>query len=169
MKILSRTIAHKTEIGGVRVGVAQAEIGRVCEAMQARLGPAIEGFMVQEMVTGGVEMILGLTRDPQLGLAVLLGMGGTLAELYDDTALRLLPITRQDAGDMIRELKAARVLDGYRGAARRDGAALIDAIMAFAAMGERLGDRLLEAEINPLFVLDSGQGVVAADGLLILA
>ena len=173
VKILARHIAHKSEVGGVRVGVAPGEVAAVCGEMQARvLGAGLaapDGFLVQELVTGGVEMILGLVRDPQLGPAILLGMGGVAAELVGDTSLRLLPLTRADAVDMIAELKTARLLDGYRGAPRRDVAALIDAVLAFADMAETLGERLLEAEINPLFVLSHGAGVRAADGLAVVA
>ncbi len=172
LKIRSRLIAHKTEAGGVKVGVAAANVGDESEAMLARVRAATgiepDGLLVQEMVTGGLEMILGLVRDPQLGPAILIGMGGTAAELIGDTAVRLLPLGADDAADMIAELKTARLLDGYRGSPPRDVAALIEAIHAFARMAATLGDRLLEAEINPLFVLPAGQGVKAADGLAVL-
>jgi len=170
VKILSRHIAHKSDIGGVKVGVAPDDVALICDDMQnnvARLGHQAEGFLVQQMVRGGIEMILGLHHDPQLGPAILLGMGGVAAELFEDTTIRLLPVTRKDASDMVDELKTAKLLHGYRGAPPRDIAALVDAIMAFAAMGEQLGDRLKEAEINPLFVMPAGQGVRAADGLAI--
>ena len=171
LKLLSRSIAHKSDIGGVRVGITAEEMRAACEAMRAAValrGLKAERFLVQEVITGGVEFILGIRRDAQLGLAVLVGFGGVHAELFDDTAIRLLPITRDDAEAMIGELKASRLLTGYRGAPPRDVAALIDAILAFARMGEALGDRLVEAEINPLFVLAAGQGVRAADGLVVL-
>ena len=141
--------------------------------MQARVQaaklPAPDGFLVQEQVKGGLEMILGFLRDPQLGPAILLGMGGIAAELVGDTALRLLPIDRAQAEAMIAELKTSALLTGYRGAPKRDVAALVAAILAFAGMAETLGDTLREAEINPLFVLVEGQGVRAADGLVVLA
>jgi acyl-CoA synthetase (NDP forming) len=171
LKVLSHAIAHKSDIGGVRLSVAPDEVRNACAEMSAAVasrGLSNEGFLVQELITDGVEMILGLHRDPQLGLAVLVGLGGTAAELFDDTAIRLLPITRRDAAAMVDELKAARLLTGYRGAPPRDIAALIDAIVAFAQMGAALGERLMEAEINPLFVLAEGKGVRAADGLAVL-
>jgi acetate---CoA ligase (ADP-forming) len=170
VKILSRHIAHKSDVGGVKIGVAPENVAQVCDDMQktvTRHGREAEGFLVQEMVSGGMEMILGLHQDPQLGAAILLGMGGVAAELFDDTAIRLLPISRQDAEDMVAELKTAKLLRGYRGAPPRDVEALIDAIVAFSAMGEQLGDRLKEAEVNPLFVMPAGQGIYAADGLAI--
>ena len=171
LKIKSRRIAHKSEAGGVRVGVAVDDVRGECEAMLADVlratGIEPDGVLVQERVTGGLEMILGLVRDPQLGPAILLGMGGVTAELVGDTSVRLLPVTRADAEDMIAELKTARLLTGYRGMVVRDVAALTDAVLAFAAMAEAFGDRLSEAEINPLFVMPSGQGVRAADGLAV--
>ena len=118
---------------------------------------------MQEMVRGGVETILGFHRDPQLGPAVLLGLGGVMAEVFKDVAIRLLPIGRADAEAMVGELKARKLLAGFRGASAADVPALVDAVLAFAGMAESLGDRLVEAEINPLFVLP--QGVRAADGL----
>jgi hypothetical protein len=95
-------------------------------------------------------------------------MGGVTAELVGDTSVRLLPIGRDDAEAMIGELKTARLLTGYRGAPKRDVAALADAIVAFARMAEALDGRLVEAEINPLFVLAEGEGVRAADGLAVI-
>ena len=172
VKVLSRHIAHKSDIGGVRIGVAAADVVRVATEMSARVKTAglsnPDGFLVQSQVTGGLEMILGFLRDPQLGPAVLLGMGGIAAELVGDTSVRMLPISRADAAAMIAELKTSGLLSGYRGAAKRDVPALVDAILAFAGMAEALGDGLLEAEVNPLFVLPDGQGVLAADGLVVL-
>jgi acyl-CoA synthetase (NDP forming) len=172
LKALSREIAHKSELGAVAVGLTPEAVPDAAATMLDRLrtagAPAPEGFLVQEMVTGGVEMILGLIRDPQLGPAVLLGLGGVATELFDDTALRLLPLTRQDAEEMVQGLKARKLLEGFRGAPPADVPALVDAILAFASMAEALGPRLLEAEVNPLFVLPRGRGVAAADGLAVL-
>ena len=170
VKILSRAVLHKSEIGGVAVNVAAADVARTCEAMAARFAQATraqpEGFLVQELVTGGVELILGCTRDAQLGLTILLGMGGVTAELYRDTALRLAPLARVDAETMIAELKSAPLLSGFRGRPKADVAALADAIVAFSQMAMTIGDRLAEAEINPLFVLPDG--VLAGDGLVVV-
>ncbi|MBI0538496.1 CoA-binding protein [Roseomonas sp. KE2513] len=172
LKVLSRDIPHKSDLGGVAVGLPPAALPEAAAAMLERLraagAPAPEGFLVQEMVRGGVELILGFHRDPQLGPALLLGMGGVAAELLGDTALRLLPITRADAEGMVAELRTAPLLRGYRGAPPADVPALVDAILAFAAMVGAAGERLLEAEINPLFVLPEGEGVRAVDGLAVL-
>jgi acetate---CoA ligase (ADP-forming) len=171
LKLLSRSIAHKSDVGGVKLGLVADEIGAACAAMQAALaaqGLAAERFLVQEMITGGIEIILGFHRDPSLGPAVLVGLGGIATELFNDTAVRVLPISRSDAAAMLAELRSAPLLKAYRGAPPRDIDALIDAILAFAIMAETLGERLVEAEINPLFVLAEGDGVRAGDGLVVL-
>ena len=172
LKVLSREIAHKSDVGGVRVGLAPEAVGPALTEMAGTLAkqglPEPEGYLVQDMVRGGLEMILGLRRDPQLGPLILLGAGGVQAELSGDSTLRLLPLREGDARGMIEDLKVKRLLDGYRGAPAYDTDALIAAIEALARMGDALGERLEEAEINPLFVLQNGQGVAAADGLVVL-
>ena len=172
LKIRSRRVLHKSDLGGVKVGVAADEIYECCEEMLNRVraagAPAPEGFLVQELVKGGVEMILGVHRDPQLGPIVLLGMGGVAVDLFDDIAIRLLPISRVDAEAMLGELRTGKLLSGFRGAKPCDVEALVDAVLCMAAMGEALADRLVEAEINPLVVLPEGRGVCAVDGLVVL-
>ncbi|MBI5910799.1 MAG: acetate--CoA ligase family protein, partial [Betaproteobacteria bacterium] len=126
------------------------------------------GFLVQETIANGAEMILGFHRDPQLGPVILLGLGGIAAELFNDTTLRLPPLSRQDAEEMIDALKGAALLRGFRGRAKYDVNALVSAVVAFSEMVVALGDRLLEAEINPLFVLPESQGVRAGDGVMVL-
>jgi acyl-CoA synthetase (NDP forming) len=175
LKMLSSTVTHKSDIGGVAVNVAPGDIAMRLDAMRndvlRHTGSAPERYLVQEMVSGGVEMILGMHRDA-LGTAILLGMGGVTAELFQDTTMRLLPpsggLTRDEALSMIRELKTWPLLDGYRGRPKGDVDALADAIVAFSSMTAALGPRLIEAEINPLFVLPAGQGVRAADGVAVI-
>lgn len=172
LKVLSSQIAHKSDVGGVKVGLDDTTIGSAVEQMTRHLAdqklPKPEGFLVQKMLSGGVEVILGLRRDPQLGPLILLGAGGVFAELADDSAIRLLPIAETDARDMVSDLRLSRILNGYRGGKEYDVEALVAAIMALARMGESLGERLLEAEINPLFVMPKGEGVAAADALVVL-
>ncbi|WP_234195118.1 acetate--CoA ligase family protein [Pseudacidovorax sp. NFM-22] len=179
LKILSSQITHKSDVGGVAVGLDAQTIGprlaQMAADVEARAGVLPQRFLVQQMVAGGTELILGLHRDA-LGTAVLLGMGGVTAELFQDTTLRLLPeqdgrllpLGRADALAMARSLKTWPLLDGFRGRPKADVAALVDAIVAFSAMAAQLGDRIVEAEINPVFVLPEGQGVRAADGVLVL-
>jgi acyl-CoA synthetase (NDP forming) len=172
LKVLSRHIAHKTEVGGVMVDVSSDDAAVCCGELAARVSGrsphALEGFLVQELIRDGVELILGFHRDPQLGPAVLLGMGGIATEVFNDTTLRLVPLTLDDAQDMIASLRSAPLLRGFRGGARYDVDALARAIVAFSDMVMHLGPRLAEAEINPLFVLPEGRGVRAGDGLVIL-
>jgi acyl-CoA synthetase (NDP forming) len=172
LKVLSRELMHKSEVGGVRVGLAADEVGaagaQMLKTVEAVSGIVPEGLLVQEMVAGGAELILGFHRDPQLGPSILLGMGGVTAELLKDTTMRLLPITAGDAQAMLRELKTFPLLDGYRGRPRCDIDAVVAAIIAFAGMAQSLGERLVEAEINPLFVMPQGQGVRAADAVMVL-
>ena len=135
-------------------------------------GIAPHRFLVQEMVAGGVEVILGMHRDA-LGTAILLGMGGVTAELFADRTLKLLPtgggLTREESLEMVQSLKTWPLLDGFRGRAKADVTALVEAIVAFSRLAAALGDRLVTAEINPLFVLPEGSGVVAADGVAVLS
>jgi acyl-CoA synthetase (NDP forming) len=175
LKILSNEITHKSDIGGVAVNVPAGQIAarlaRMRSEVESHTGTQPRRFLVQEMVSGGVEVILGMHRDP-LGTAIMLGMGGVTAELFQDTTLYLLPPDRglchEEAIQMIHALKTWPLLDGYRGRPRGDVAALAAAIVAFSAMVKELGDTLVEAEINPVFVLEDGCGVLAADGVAVL-
>tara|TARA_R100000935_G_scaffold56616_1_gene88741 strand:- start:10208 stop:12286 length:2079 start_codon:yes stop_codon:yes gene_type:complete len=172
LKVLSRDIAHKSDVGGVRVNLSADEVGPALTQMAKKLSsqglPKPEGYLVQAMLKGGIEMILGLRRDPQLGPLILLGAGGVQAELSGDSTLRLLPLRAGDARGMVEDLRIKMVLDGYRGAPAHDVDALVHAIETLAQMGAALSDRLEEAEINPLFVMQKGQGVAAADGFIVL-
>lgn len=175
LKILSSDILHKSDVGGVAVNLSSETIGarlqQMTQDVKKRAGITPERFLAQEMVFGGTEMILGMHRDA-LGTAILLGMGGVTAELLQDTTLRLLPanggLSEETAREMAQSLKTWPLLDGYRGRPKSDVDALVKAIVSFSEMAAALGDRLCEAEINPLFVLDSGQGVKAADGIAVL-
>ncbi|OYD48227.1 acetate--CoA ligase family protein [Acidovorax kalamii] len=176
LKILSSEITHKSDVGGVAVNLSAETIGARLTAMgsevEAKAGVLPKRFLVQEMVGGGTELILGMHRDA-LGTAILLGMGGVTAELFKDTTMRLLPptggLSRADALAMAQELKTWPLLDGFRGRPLADVDALVTTIVAFSQMAAQLGERLVEAEINPVFVLPKGQGVRAADGVVVLA
>lgn len=175
LKILSAEITHKSDVGGVAVNLTPETVGARLQAMAAEVelkaGVKPDRFLVQEMVGGGTELILGVNRDA-LGTAILLGMGGVTAELFKDTSMRLLPsrggLSREEALGMAQGLKTWPLLDGFRGRPKLDVDALVSAIVAFSQMAAQLGDRLVEAEINPVFVLPQGQGVRAADGVVVL-
>jgi acetate---CoA ligase (ADP-forming) len=170
VKVLAREVAHKSDVGGVRVGVAPADVASACRELAARVGDAhLEGWLVQEQVIGGTELLLGSIRDAQLGPALVLGAGGVATEVFGDSTLRLLPLGADDPREMLVELRCRVLLEGFRVQPPGDIAALFEAMRRFAALVESFGERLLEAEINPLFVLPQRAGVVAADALVVLA
>ncbi len=133
-------------------------------APQAR----IIGVSVQEMVGEGVEVIIGVNCDPQLGPVLLFGSGGVMVEVYNDVALRRCPITRSEAQAMIAEVKGARLLQGFRGRPAADLEALEDTLVRVSYLAMHLEGHLAELDINPLMVLPSGQGVKAVDALVVL-
>jgi acetate---CoA ligase (ADP-forming) len=129
-------------------------------APQAR----ITGVSVQEMVGEGVEVIIGVSCDPQLGPVLLFGSGGVMVEVYSDFALRRCPITRSEAQAMIAEVKGARLLQGFRG---RPAADLADTLVRVSYLAIHIEEHLAELDINPLTVLPKGQGVKAVDALVV--
>jgi acyl-CoA synthetase (NDP forming) len=176
LKILSSDIQHKTEIGGVRVGIENDDGLRVAYqdimgAVRAHHRTAnLAGVLVQEMVpAGSVETILGVMRDPQFGPVIVFGAGGILVELVRDSVLRLPPLDLVQAHRMIEQTKAARLLDGFRGRPPADTAALADALVRLSWLAVDLANSLISLEINPLMVLPAGQGVRAVDTLVELA
>ncbi|OZI33698.1 acyl-CoA synthetase [Bordetella genomosp. 5] len=172
-KISSPDIAHKTDIGAVRVNLRDAEALRAAaadiRANVARLAPAarIDGLLVQEMRQGLAEFILGYRDDPLAGPTVLLGAGGIHAELAPDIALRLAPIDEAGAWEMIHAVRHTRLVRGFRGLPPGDCAALARAIADFSQLAACTDATIAEAEINPLFVC--ADGVIAVDGLLRLS
>jgi acetyltransferase len=133
-------------------------------APQAR----ITGVAVQEMVGEGVEVINGVSCDPQLGPVLLFGSGGVMVEVYNDVALRRCPITRSEAQAMVTEVKGARLLRGFRGRPAADLEALADTLVRVSHLAMQIEGHLAELDINLLMVLPSGQGVKAVDALFVL-
>jgi hypothetical protein len=131
-------------------------------------GVHIEGVTLEPMLTGGVEILAGVTRDPVFGWMLTVGLGGVWTELMKDACHSLLPIDTAGAEAMLRSLKGFRLLDGYRGAPRADVAAAAKAIAALCDAVLAGGERLREVEINPLLVLPEGRGAVAVDALVLL-
>ena len=123
---------------------------------------------VQEMVRDGVEVIIGVTCDPQLGPVLLFGSGGVLVEVYNDVSLRRCPITRAEAEAMITQVKGARLLRGFRGRPAADLTALADSLVRVSHLAMHMEGHLAELDINPLMVLPRGQGVKAVDALVVL-
>jgi acetyltransferase len=129
---------------------------------------AIAGVSVQEMVGDGVEVIVGVSCDSQLGPVLLFGSGGVMVEVYNDVALRRCPITRPEAQAMIAEVKGARLLQGFRGRPAADLEALADTLVRVSHLAMHLEGHLAELDINPLMVLPSGQAVKMVDALVVL-
>ena len=124
----------------------------------------INGILLQEMVKGRAEVLLGMNRDPSVGATITLGMGGVLAEIYNDHATRMAPVTVSDANEMIREVKGLSIIRGFRKLPLGDVNALALAISRFSQIA--LDERVKEAEINPLIVASEGEGCVAVDAVL---
>jgi acetate---CoA ligase (ADP-forming) len=174
LKVDSPDILHKTEAGVVRLGVVdtaqvRASYAQVLASARAHAPQArITGVSVQEMVRDGVEVIIGVSYDPQLGPVLLFGSGGVMVEVYNDVALRRCPITRSEAQAMIAEVKGARLLRGFRGRPAADVEALADTLVRVSWLAMQMEGRLAELDINPLMVLPAGQGVKAVDALVVL-
>lgn len=173
-KILSPDIAHKTDAGGVVIGITTPEELRraaatILQGVRTKHpGAKIGGVLVQRMEKGLAEIILGYRRDAQVGPVVVLGVGGVLAEIYRDFAVRLAPVSPEEAARMVDEVRGLALIRGYRGLPRGDTAALARAVAGFSQLAG-LSPRVAEAEVNPLIVKPEGEGVVAVDGLLVLS
>ena len=174
LKILSRDIAHKTEAGGVALGLPDGQTAALAaREMEKRVRAhsphaKLDGFLIQKMERGLAEVILGFRRDPLVGPTVTVGLGGVLAEIYKDAATRLAPVDEAEAKQMIDEVKGLATIRGYRNLPRGDVASLAKAIAAFSTLAHKAFAEVAEAEINPLLVKREGEGVVAVDGLALL-
>lgn len=176
LKILSPDIQHKTEIGGVRVGLGDDKgvvraFSEVMDAARRNFPQArLEGAVIQEMISpDAVEVILGVLRDPDFGPVVVFGSGGVLVELLKDSSLRLPPLSRREALEMIHETRGVRLLQGFRGQPPADVDALVDALVRLSQLAADLGDLVVALDVNPLMVLPKGQGVRAVDALVEIA
>ena len=171
LKVLSPDIPHKTEAGGVRLGIAdageRAAAGADILAAVRRAHPEarVDGLLAQRMHRGLGEVLIGYRRDAQFGPLVVLAAGGVLAEVYGDRALRLAPIDLDQAREMIAEVRGLAPLRGYRGLPPGDLDALADALVRLSGLAA--AETVREAEVNPLIVRPAGEGVVAVDGLVV--
>ena len=167
LKVVCREIVHKSEADGVQLDLRDAAaVGaayrRVIEgAARHRPGARIDGVLVCRMARPGVEVILGLTRDPQFGPALMFGLGGIFVEVYRDTAFRLAPISEQDAMEMIREIKGFPVLTGARGRPARDLDGLARSLLLLSALAESRPD-IDALDLNPVILYEHGCVVVDA-------
>ncbi|MCD2114894.1 acetate--CoA ligase family protein [Rhodococcus rhodochrous] len=170
-KILSSEIPHKTEAGGVVLGIKTAEeLAAAVQTIRSNVRThhptaVLDGILVQKMEKGLAEVILGYRQDPEVGPVVLLGVGGVLAELYKDIAVRVAPVDLDEAHRMIDDVKGLAVIRGYRNLPTGDVNALAKAVVALSQLAANDASPISEAEINPLLICSDG--VVAVDGLVI--
>jgi acyl-CoA synthetase (NDP forming) len=171
-KIVSPDILHKTEIEGValnlrdKAAVTDAFAKLMAKAATARPKAKLDGVMIAPMISGGVECILGVQRDPVFGPVVMFGLGGILVEALRDVSFRLAPFGLAEAHRMIDEIKARAVLDGWRGRPAADIDALARALVALSQFAAAAGDKLDSIDLNPFVVLPKGRGAVALDAVL---
>ena len=172
LKVQSPDVPHKSDAGGVHLGAATAEevetaYLRVVRNVQAVHPDArIDGVLVQEMVSDGLEVIVGMVHDPQFGPLVMLGLGGIYVEVFKDAAFRLAPLDEEDVREMLAELRGGTLLNGLRGEAPRDVDALVDCVVRFGNFVAHNTGRFTAVELNPVMVRPEGRGVAVADALI---
>ncbi len=168
VKLASRQILHKTEIGAVRLNLADEKAVRdAFEAIRSRLAldhklDAMEGVLVQPMLSGGVEVMVGMTRDPLFGPLLAFGLGGIHVEILGDVQFRVTPLTVRDATEMVREIKGYRLLQGYRGHPAVDMNAIEEVLLRISLLVEETPE-IAELDLNPIFALPEDHGCRIVD------
>jgi acyl-CoA synthetase (NDP forming) len=172
-KIASVDIVHKTEVGGVAVGLADTHaVGGAWDRIHADVrqrapGAALQGLLIEQMAApGGVEVLVGVSRDPVFGPVLSFGLGGIHVELFKDVARRLLPLTRAEAERLVREPRSFALLDGARGRPKADVPALVELLIQVSDFVAAQGDRIDEIDLNPVWVGPAGQGVMVLDAVV---
>ena len=171
MKVVSPQILHKTDVGGVKVGIENAEqVREAFNDMHGRLSAVqdadIKGILLEKMVPKGIEVIVGLQNDPQFGPVIMVGMGGVMTEVIKDVAFRMLPITAADAKSMIRELKASALFDGFRGSEPVNLDMLSEMLVKIGRIGVDNADYINSIDFNPVMVYPDSHYVVDAKIIL---
>jgi len=165
LKGSSHTLTHKTESGMVKLNLSsEVEVIKAYDEI-TNSSSELDGVLVQEMIRGDREFVIGLSRDPNFGPCVMFGLGGIFTEVIKDVTFRIAPITETDAMEMIDELKTNQLLDEFRGSPAVDRDILVKALVGIGDLGDRY-DEIAEIDINPLIV--SGNKPVAVDALVIL-
>jgi acyl-CoA synthetase (NDP forming) len=173
MKSQSRDIPHKSEVGGVRVDIrSKGEVFLAYEALlenarRHRPEALVQGVLVGPMAKKGVEIIIGTLCDATFGAMIMVGFGGITTELFKDVIYRPAPVSAAEAAGMLAELKAAPLLNGFRGAAKADIPALAELISQVSVLAARYDRQIAEIEINPVLVHAEGQGVTVVDALVV--
>ncbi|MGB2815349.1 MAG: acetate--CoA ligase family protein, partial [Dehalococcoidales bacterium] len=173
VKLNSSTITHKTDVGGVVLDInSKDEVKEAFNAIKAKLAAMgreseMEGVTIQRMVSGGVEIIAGVTQDPMFGPLIMFGLGGVQAELLKDIVLRLHPLTEMDASEMVSSIKMARLFEGFRGAPPSDIKAVQGLLLRLSAMVEDI-PQIAELDFNPVKVMALGEGYRVVDARISL-
>lgn len=163
MKIMAEDIVHKSDVGGVKVGISnEEEVGKAFDSLMAIPSKSEKKVSVQEMAPKPIaELIIGTLQDPQFGPAIMFGIGGVLVEIMKDVSFRICPITEFDADEMIHEIKGFKLLDGYRGAPKADLKSLISLLKKISEISMDYLE-IDQMDLNPVFVYDSGIKIVDA-------
>ncbi|MEO3992825.1 MAG: acetate--CoA ligase family protein [Desulfurococcaceae archaeon TW002] len=173
LKIVSPDIVHKSDVGGVKLNLNSSEEVRrsfdeILRSVRTKVPEAkITGILVQEMIPQSLEVIVGATRDPTFGPVLLFGLGGIFVEVLKDVSFRITPLSRYDAETMLTEIKAAKILDGYRGTPPRDKEAIIDIILKLAKFMEE-HESVTDVDLNPVMVFEVGKGAKVADARILI-
>ncbi|HEY6635007.1 MAG TPA: acetate--CoA ligase family protein, partial [Acidimicrobiia bacterium] len=162
LKVISDDALHKSDVGGVLLGIEGDDAVAAGFDRVSGVVPTYEGVLVQEMIPGGHEVLIGMAQDPNFGPMVVFGLGGVYVELLKDVSFRLHPITDTDAREMITETRSHKLLEGYRGNPLGDVVALEEALRKVSAMIEVFPE-LMEMDLNPVKVLPPGEGVCVVD------
>jgi acetate---CoA ligase (ADP-forming) subunit beta len=171
LKVSSRDITHKSDAGGVKVGLASGQdVAQAYQAIMSSCGEkfpdaVIEGVTVQNMAPPGLEVIIGMATDPQFGPVLMFGLGGVWVELLKDVSFKIVPLTKGDARSAIREIRAAKLLDGFRGSDPVDTAALEDILLRVSDFVVKT-PAVAEMDLNPIFAYPDG--AIAVDARVIL-
>ena len=171
LKIVSPQVLHKSDAGGVLINIRDAEgvregYEKIIENVKARVPDAeITGILVQEMAPDGTQVIVGSTKDPTFGSTIMFGLGGIFVEVLKDVSFRLVPITRVDAEEMVREIKAYKILEGVRGMPPADQETILDILMKTSEMLVECPE-IKELDMNPILVYEKGAKIVDARVIL---
>ncbi|TFF86525.1 acetyl-CoA synthetase [Candidatus Thorarchaeota archaeon] len=178
LKILSKDILHKSDAGGVKINLKSDE--EVRDAFNEIMANAkaygkkndmkvdlSRGVFISEFAEMGTEVIVGVTHDPQFGHALMFGLGGIFVEVLKDVTFRLIPLSEVDAREMVKEIKASKILEGVRGQKPRDVDALVDVIMSVSKMVDE-NPQIMELDCNPTFVYEKGKGALVVDARILI-
>jgi acetyl coenzyme A synthetase (ADP forming)-like protein len=174
LKLASRQIVHKTEVGGVQLNLRdEASVCQAFAAVKEHLAKenrldAFDGVLIQPMISGGVELMVGVTQDPSFGPLIAFGLGGIHVEILKDVCFRVTPITDRDASEMVRDIRGYRLLEGYRGHSPADIAAIENLLLRVARLVEEVAE-IAELDLNPVIALPPGQGCLIIDARIRVA